>query len=296
MDFAYDARTNELRENLLDFVRTRVKPAEPVFAEQLAGLEDKWAWNEAPVFRELQAQARDRGLWNLFLPGAHGAGLTNVQYAPLAELTGWSGHLAPAALNCSPPDTGNMEVLAMFGSDVQKKQWLEPLLAGEIRSAFAMTEPDVASSDATNIATRIQRDGDKYVINGRKWFISGGMNPNARILIVMGKTDPDASRHRQQSMILVPRDTPGVTFVRGMEVLGYDDRAQGGHAEIIFDNVPGAGRSPHRGRGGRLRDRAGAPRTGAHPSLHARHRRRRAGDRADVRAGSVACSLREAAG
>ena len=237
MDFAYDARTNELRVNLLNFVRTRVKPAEPVFAEQLAGLKDKWAWNEAPVFRELQAQARDRGLWNLFLPGAHGAGLTNVQYAPLAELTGWSGHLAPAALNCSPPDTGNMEVLAMFGSDVQKKQWLEPLLAGEIRSAFAMTEPDVASSDATNIVTRIQRDGDKYVIDGRKWFISGAMNPNARILIVMGKTDPDASRHRQQSMILVPRDTPGVTFVRGMEVLGYDDRAQGGHAEIIFNNV-----------------------------------------------------------
>jgi acyl-CoA dehydrogenase len=237
MDFAYDARTNELRENLLDFVRTRIEPAEPVFAEQLAGLGNKWAWNDAPVFRDLQAQARERGLWNLFLPGAHGAGLTNVQYAPLAEITGWSGHLAPASLNCSPPDTGNMEVLAGFGSDVQRKQWLEPLLAGEIRSAFAMTEPDAASSDATNIATRIERDGEEYVITGRKWFISGAMNPNARILIVMGKTDPDAARHRQQSMILVPRDAPGVTFVRGMEVLGYDDRAQGGHAEIIFDNV-----------------------------------------------------------
>jgi acyl-CoA dehydrogenase len=237
VDFAYDTRTNELRENLLDFISTRIEPAEPVFAEQLASLANKWAWNDAPVFKALQAEARARGLWNLFLPGEHGAGLTNLQYAPLAEITGWSGHLVSPVMNCSPPDTGNMEVLSMFASDVQRKEWLEPLLAGEIRSGFAMTEPDIASSDATNIRTRIVRDGGEYVINGHKWFISGGMNPNAKILIVMGKTDSDAERHRQQSMILVPRDTPGVTFVRSMQVLGYDDHVQGGHAEIIFDDV-----------------------------------------------------------
>jgi acyl-CoA dehydrogenase len=237
MDFAFDSRTEELRENLLDFIKTRVEPAAPVFGEQLAALENRWAWNDAPVVRELQTQARERGLWNLFLPGEHGAGLTNLQYAPLAELMGWSGHLASPATNCSPPDTGNMEVLSMFATEVQGKQWLEPLLDGAIRSAFAMTEPDAASSDATNIGTQIKRDGDDYVINGRKWFISGAMNPNAQVLIVMGKTDPTADRHRQQSMILVPRDTPGITFVRSMEVLGYDDRAQGGHAEILFTDV-----------------------------------------------------------
>ena len=237
MDFAFDSRTEELRENLLDFIKTRVEPAAPVFDEQLAALENRWAWNDAPVVRQLQTQARERGLWNLFLPGEHGAGLTNLQYAPLAELMGWSGHLASPATNCSPPDTGNMEVLSMFATEVQGKQWLEPLLDGAIRSAFAMTEPDAASSDATNIGTQIKRDGDDYVINGRKWFISGAMNPNAQVLIVMGKTDPTADRHRQQSMILVPRDTPGITFVRSMEVLGYDDRAQGGHAEILFTDV-----------------------------------------------------------
>ena len=237
MDFAFDSRTEELRENLLDFIKTRVEPAAPVFDEQLAALENRWAWNDAPVVRQLQTQARERGLWNLFLPGEHGAGLTNLQYAPLAELMGWSGHLASPATNCSPPDTGNMEVLSMFATEVQGKQWLEPLLDGAIRSAFAMTEPDAASSDATNIGTQIKRDGDDYVITGRKWFISGAMNPNAQVLIVMGKTDPTADRHRQQSMILVPRDTPGITFVRSMEVLGYDDRAQGGHAEILFTDV-----------------------------------------------------------
>src|SRR5690606_15746788 len=181
-------------------------------------------------------EARRRGLWNLFLPGEHGAGLTNLQYAPLAEITGRSP-LAPPALNCSAPDTGNMEVLSLFGTEAQRKQWLEPLLEGEIRSSFAMTEPAVASSDATNISTRIERDGDHYVINGRKWWITGAMNPNARIFIVMGKTDPTADRHRQQSMILVPRDTPGVEVVRGMEVFGYDDRDHGGHAELVFTDV-----------------------------------------------------------
>ncbi|UYM03592.1 acyl-CoA dehydrogenase family protein [Solicola gregarius] len=237
MDFGFDPTTEELRASLLDFMDGHVYPAEPVFREQVARLDDRWAWDSAPVIAELRAEARRRGLWNLFLPGEQGAGLTNLQYAPLAEITGRSGSLAPAALNCSAPDTGNMEVLAMFGTDEQRERWLKPLLEGEIRSSFAMTEPDVASSDATNIATRIERDGDDYVINGRKWWITGAMNPNARVFIVMGKTDPDADRHRQQSMILVPRDTPGVEIERGMEVFGYDDHDHGGHAEMSFTDV-----------------------------------------------------------
>jgi acyl-CoA dehydrogenase len=237
MDFTFDARTEEMRARLLDFMDSHVYPAEPVFAEQLARLEDRWAWDSVPVLAELRAEARRRGLWNLFLPGAHGAGLTNLQYAPLAEITGRSVHLAPAVVNCAAPDTGNMEVLSMFGDETQRKEWLQPLLEGEIRSAFAMTEPDVASSDATNVATRIERDGDEYVINGRKWWITGAMNPNARILIVMGKTDPAAERHRQQSMILVPRNTAGVRIHRGMEVFGYDDHYHGGHAELTFSDV-----------------------------------------------------------
>ncbi len=236
MDFGFDARTQELRENLLDFARTEVEPAEPVFRDQLDQLPDRWAWTEAPVLRELQAKARERGLWNLFLPGEHGAGLTNLQYAPLAEVMGRSA-LTPAVANCASPDTGNMEVLAQFGSQEQRSSWLEPLLRGEIRSAFAMTEPEVASSDATNIETSIERAGDQYVINGRKWYITGAMNPHAKIFIVMGKTDPFAERHRQQSMILVPRDTPGVHVNRGMQVLGYDDHEHGGHGDIEFTDV-----------------------------------------------------------
>ena len=237
MDFAFDARTEELRAELLDFVANSVQPAEPVFHEQLDALDNRWAWTSPPVLAELRAQARSRGLWNLFLPGEHGAGLTNLQYAPLAEVTGRSLGLAPAALNCAAPDTGNMEVLVTFGTPEQQKRWLRPLLDGEIRSSFAMTEPEVASSDATNIATRIERDGDEYVINGHKWFITGAMNPEAEIFIVMGKTDPSASRHRQQSMILVPRDTPGVSIIRGMQILGYDDHEHGGHAEMLFSDV-----------------------------------------------------------
>lgn len=188
---------------------------------------------------ELKAEARRQGLWNLFLPDAeHGAGLTNLQYAPLAEISGRSPHLAPTALNCAAPDTGNMEVLHQFGTHAQKKQWLEPLLAGEIRSGFAMTEPDVASSDATNIETRIVRDGDEYVINGRKWYISGAMNPQCAVFIVMGKTDPDGEDiRRQQSMILVPRDTPGLEVRRAMRVYGYEDHSHGGHAELVFTDV-----------------------------------------------------------
>src|SRR5579859_7014849 len=218
-------------------MESHVYPAEPVFAEQLEQLDNRWAWDSVPVLAELRAQARKRGLWNLFLPGEHGAGLTNLQYAPLAEITGRSGGIAPAALNCSAPDTGNMELLALFATPEQKSQWLEPLLSGEIRSCFAMTEPDVASSDATNVATSIARDGDDYIINGKKWFITGAMNPNARIFIVMGKTDPGAERHRQQSMILVPRNTPGLAIKRGMGILGYDDRHHGGHAELELTDV-----------------------------------------------------------
>ena len=235
MDFAFDAKTEELRGKLLEFMDSHIYPAEPVFEQQLAEAADPWT--QAPVVEELKAEARKRGLWNFFLPGEHGAGLTNLQYAPLAEITGRSIRLAPTALNCAAPDTGNMEVLTMFGNEQQQKQWLDPLLAGEIRSAFAMTEPDVASSDARNIATSIRRDGDEYVINGRKWYISGAMNPNCRIFIVMGKTDPDAAPHKQQSMILVPRDTPGMTIKRGMHVFGYTDGDHGGHAEVLFEDV-----------------------------------------------------------
>ncbi|MEU8314359.1 acyl-CoA dehydrogenase family protein [Micromonospora sp. NPDC048887] len=236
MEFAYDDRTVELRQRLEAFLTECVYPAEPVHHEQVLAAGDPWA--RPPVMEELKAQARERGLWNLFLPDArYGAGLTNLQYAPLAELTGRSPHLAPEALNCAAPDTGNMELLAEFGSEEQREQWLMPLLAGEIRSAFCMTEPDVASSDATNIGTRITRDGDHYVINGRKWWSSGAMDPRCEIFIVMGKTDPDAERHRQQSMILVPRDTPGVTVRRGMRVFGYSDAPHGGHAEIDFTDV-----------------------------------------------------------
>jgi acyl-CoA dehydrogenase len=235
MDFEFDQRTKELRGHLLEFMDEYVYPAEPVHAEQLATAEP---FTQPPIVEELKAEARRRGLWNLFLPHAEfGAGLTNLQYAPLAEISGRSPHLAPEAMNCSAPDTGNMEVLALFGTREQQDNWLRPLLAGEIRSAFAMTEPEVASSDATNIATRIERDGDEYVINGRKWWCSGAMNPRARVFIVMGKTDPAADRHRQQSMVLVPRDAPGVAVRRNLPVFGYDDHAHGGHAEVDFVDV-----------------------------------------------------------
>jgi acyl-CoA dehydrogenase len=239
VDFSFDARTEELRQQLLTFMDEAVYPAEPVFAAQVADLEAVGRkWERPPVIDELKAQARARGLWNLFLTNRpEGAGLTNLQYAPLAEITGHSPALAPEALNCAAPDTGNMEVLADFGTEQQQARWLKPLLDGEIRSAFCMTEPDVASSDATNIATRMERDGDTYVINGRKWWSSGAMDPRCEILIVMGKTDPDAPRHRQQSQILVPRDTPGVTIKRGMHVFGYTDGTHGGHAEVLFEDV-----------------------------------------------------------
>ncbi|MFF3667812.1 acyl-CoA dehydrogenase family protein [Microtetraspora malaysiensis] len=233
MDFGFDDVTLELRERLTAFMDECVYPAEPAFAEQAAA----GGWSPPPQLEEIKAEARRRGLWNLFLPGEEGAGLTNLQYAPLAEVMGRSPAIAPAATNCAAPDTGNMELLAEFGTDWQRKKYLEPLLDGRIRSAFAMTEPDVASSDATNIATSIVRDGDEYVVNGRKWFITGAMNPGCAVFIVMGKTDPSAPSHRRQSMILVPRDTPGLTVRRGMSVFGYDDADHGGHAEMIFEDV-----------------------------------------------------------
>ena len=223
MDFGFDATTEDYRTRLLAFMDEHVYPAE-------AGWHSE-GWAAPASLAGLQATARDAGLWNVFRT------LTNAQYAPLAEITGRSPDIAPAALNCAAPDTGNMEVLAEFGSPAQQERWLRPLLAGEIRSAFAMTEPQVASSDATNIGTRIARDGDDYLITGRKFYISGAMNPNCAIFIVMGKTDPNAPRHLQQSMVLVPRDTPGLTVVRGMTVFGYDDADHGGHAEVVFDSV-----------------------------------------------------------
>jgi acyl-CoA dehydrogenase len=238
MDFAFDARTEELRGQLQAFLDEQLIPAEPIFEEQAAKLaRDGRGWERPPIMDDLKAKARRRGLWNLFLAGhPEGAGLSNLQYAPLAELTGRS-FLAPEALNCAAPDTGNMEVLAEFGTDEQKERWLRPLLDGEIRSAFCMTEPDVASSDATNISTSIVRDGDVYVIDGRKWWSSGAMDPRCQILIVMGKTNPDADRHRQQSQILVPRETEGVQIERGMNVFGYTDGTHGGHAEVVFSDV-----------------------------------------------------------
>jgi acyl-CoA dehydrogenase len=235
MDFAQDAATTELLATLQDFMDERVYPAEPILAAQLAEHPDSWA--QQPIVEELKAEAKSRGLWNLFLPGADGAGLTNLQYAPLCELLGTSPKLGPVATNCSAPDTGNMELLSAYGTDAQKSEWLEHLLDGSIRSSFGMSEPDVASSDATNIQTSIVRDGDEYVITGSKWWSTGAMNPGAALFIVMGKTDPTAERHKQQSMVLVPRETPGVTIVRSLTVFGYDDRDHGGHAEVRFDGV-----------------------------------------------------------
>ncbi len=233
MDFQPSERCREFQERLAAFMAERVYPAEAVYEEQLRAAGDPHA--QPPIMEELKAQARERGLWNMFHPNPEfGAGLSNVDYAPLAELLGRS-HIASEACNCSAPDTGNMEVLSVFGTPEQQDRWLRPLLDGEIRSSFAMTEPAVASSDATNIALRIERDGGKYVLNGRKWWTSGALHPHCRVMIVMGKTNPDGPRHQQQSMVLVPLDTPGVTIVRGLPVFGYQD--QEGHAEVLFEDV-----------------------------------------------------------
>jgi acyl-CoA dehydrogenase len=234
VEFEYSDRVKELQERLTAFMEEHVYPAEPVFMSRIA---EGGRWRPAPIMEELKAKARAAGLWNLFLPDPEfGAGLTNMEYAPLCEIMGRS-FIAPEAFNCSAPDTGNMEVLARYGSPEQQERWLKPLLAGEIRSCFAMTEPDVASSDATNIRSRIERDGDEYVISGRKWWISGAMDPRCKIIVFMGATDPDgADRYRRQSMVLVPMDAPGVTIVRPLSVFGYDD-APHGHAEMLFENV-----------------------------------------------------------
>ncbi|SFJ57428.1 acyl-CoA dehydrogenase family protein [Cellulomonas sp. KH9] len=235
MDFAYDERTRDLRTRTRTFLDEHVLPAEPVLDAQVAATPDEWG--PRPVVRELQETARAQGLWNLFLPGPRGAGLTNLRYAPVAELLGRSPRLGPVATNCAAPDTGNIELLTEFGTPEQQERWLDPLLTAQTRSAFCMTEPGAASSDATQIATRIRSDGDHLVVTGRKWWSTGAMNPDATLLVVMGATDPEAPRHRQQSIVLVPRDTPGVRVVRPLTVLGYDDRDHGGHAEIAFEDV-----------------------------------------------------------
>jgi acyl-CoA dehydrogenase len=232
MDFAMSAKAADYHKRLEEFMVDEVFPAEKSYDEYRAAM-GPGDFTVPPVVEELKAEAKQRGLWNLFLPSE--SGLTNLEYAPLAELSGWSTEIAPEAINCAAPDTGNMEVLHMFGTAEQKKQWLEPLLAGEIRSAFSMTEPAVASSDARNIQTQITRDGDDYVINGRKWWTSGANDPRCKILIVMGRTNPDAASHQQQSMILVPIDTPGVNILRSTSVFGWQD--QHGHAEIVYDSV-----------------------------------------------------------
>jgi acyl-CoA dehydrogenase len=234
MHFEHSSKVKDLQKRFVAFMREHIYPNEPTYHAQIA---EGDRWQPVPIIETLKPLARAAGLWNLFLPDSDlGAGLTNVEYAPLCEIMGRAAPFAPEVFNCSAPDTGNMEVLVRYGTDAQKAQWLRPLLEGEIRSCFAMTEPDVASSDATNIKSSITRDGDAYVINGRKWWISGAGDPRCRIAIFMGKSDPRAERHRQQSMILVPMDTPGVTVRRMLPVFGYDD-APHGHAEITYENV-----------------------------------------------------------
>lgn len=234
MDFAASPVATDLSGRLEAFMDDFVYPAEAVFRQQVTESGDPH--HHPPVMEELKAEARARGLWNLFLPGGSrwSEPLRNLDYAPLAEITGRSP-IAPEALNCSPPDTGNMELLALFGSEDQQDRWLQPLLRGEIRSSFAMTEPGVASSDATNVAMHIRRDGDDYVLNGTKWWITGAASSRCKLLIVMGKTDPEAERHRQQSMVLVPIDTPGITILRDLTIFGYNDVH--GHCEVIFEDV-----------------------------------------------------------
>ena len=239
MEFRHSDRSLALQEGVKRFLDEHVYPAEHAFEEQAAANRSAGTPFRTPaVLGDLKKVAREHGLWNLFLPDAeHGAGLTVLDYAPIAELSGRSAAIAPEAMNCSAPDTGNMELLAMFATDAQKQQWLEPLLAGEIRSCFSMTEPDVASSDATNIALTITEDGDDYVVNGRKWWSTGAMRPECKIAIVMGVSQPDAGKYQRHSMILVPLDAPGVNLERSTTVYGYDDGPHGGHGVIHYDNV-----------------------------------------------------------
>ena len=234
MDFTPDSTTREYVERLTAFMDEHVYPAEPVYRREMDESRDPNF--HPPVLESLKKIAKDQGLWNLFLPhGQWGAGLTNVQYAHLAEITGRSPEIAPEAINCNAPDTGNMEILALFGTPEHHEKYLKPLLAGEMASAFCMTEPAVASSDATNVELAMVADGDEYVLNGRKWFASNALHAKCEVFIVMGKTNPDAATHRQQSMLVVPKDTPGITIVRGLPVFGYLDRE--GHAEVLFEDV-----------------------------------------------------------
>ena len=238
MDFSYSDKVNALRQRVDDFMREFVIPAEPAYQDEVKSHRASGnPWQPMRTMEYLKERARAQGLWNLFLPGSgHGAGLSNLEYAPICELMGQSP-LAPEAFNCSAPDTGNMEILERYGTPEQKKHWLEPLLAGEIRSAFAMTEPGVASSDATNISCSIARNGNAYLINGRKWWTTGANNPRCKLIILMGKTDPqNPNRHKQQSMVLLPMDTPGIKVLRHLTLFGYDD-APHGHAEVSFENV-----------------------------------------------------------
>ncbi|TDL89841.1 acyl-CoA dehydrogenase [Vibrio vulnificus] len=234
MNFEHTEKVKNLEKKLTEFMEKHVYPNESIYKKQLEAQESRWS--VPPILSELTAKAKEEGLWNLFLPDSgYGAGLANLEYAPLCEIMGRST-IGPEIFNCNAPDTGNMEVLVRYGSDEHKERWLKPLLAGEIRSCFSMTEPEVASSDATNIECRIERMGNEYVINGRKWWSSGAGDPRCKIAIVMGKTDPEAAKHEQQSMILVPLDTPGVKIERMLPVFGYD-HAPHGHAEITFENV-----------------------------------------------------------
>ncbi|MCK1984148.1 MULTISPECIES: acyl-CoA dehydrogenase [Peribacillus] len=235
MNFEHTQKVKNLEKKLTEFMEKHVYPNESIYKKQLEAQKSRWS-EIPPILAELTAKAKEEGLWNLFLPDSgYGAGLTNLEYAPLCEIMGRST-IGPEIFNCNAPDTGNMEVLVRYGSDEHKERWLKPLLAGEIRSCFSMTEPEVASSDATNIECRIEKTGNEYVINGRKWWSSGAGDPRCKIAIVMGKTDPEASKHEQQSMILVPLDTPGVKIERMLPVFGYD-HAPHGHAEITFENV-----------------------------------------------------------
>ena len=238
MEFEYSAKVQHMRQRLLDFMHEHIYPMEDAFHHEIdENRRNGNAWVPTTVVEALKPKAKELGLWNLFLPRSNRVpeGLSNLEYAPLCEIMG-RVHFAPEVFNCSAPDTGNMETLERYASEAIKREWLDPLLRGEIRSAFAMTEPDVASSDATNIQCRIERQGDHYLINGRKWWTSGAGDPRCKVLILMGKTNPDAGRHEQQSMVVVPRDTPGITVKRALSVFGYDD-APHGHCEVVFENV-----------------------------------------------------------
>src|SRR4029453_16519546 len=280
---------------IFDFMERHIYPGEALYDQELAENRRRGnPWVPLQVIEDLKPRARDAKLWNLFLPRSARApeGLSNLEYAPLCEIMGrvpWS----PEVFNCAAPDTGNMETIERYGSEEQKDRWLEPLLAGQIRSAFLMTEPAVASSDATNISCSIQRDGNDYVINGRKWWSSGANDPRCKIFILMGKTSTAEARHPPQSMILVPSDTPGVKVLRHLPVFGYDD-APHGHAEVLLENVRVPASNLLLGEGRGVRNRAGAPRPGAHPSLHALDGRRGARPGADVKAPDEPCRVRQA--